>query len=61
MKPEPSGLTRNMIQCLEDFDIPLHLSGNSHKNNFGDDRLTGVEIAKVDEQMQPVPGTAKEN
>jgi len=55
VKPEPSGLTRNMIQCLEDFDIPLHLSETVTKI-FGDDRLTGVEIAKVDEQMQPVPG-----
>lgn len=58
VKPEPSGLTRNMIQCLEDFDIPLHLSETVTKI-FGDDRLTGVEIAKVDEQMQPVPGTEK--
>ena len=58
VKPEPSGLTRNMIQCLEDFDIPLHLS-ETVTRIFGDDRLTGVEIAKVDEQMQPVPGTEK--
>ena len=58
VKPEPSGLTRNMIQCLEDFDIPLYLS-ETVTRIFGDDRLTGVEIAKVDEQMQPVPGTEK--
>ena len=58
VKPEPSGLTRNMIQCLEDFDIPLHLS-ETVTRIFGDDRLTGVEIAKVDEQMQPVPGSEK--
>ena len=37
VKPEPSGLTRNMIQCLEDFDIPLHLS-ETVTRIFGDDR-----------------------
>lgn len=58
VKPEPSGLTRNMIQCLDDFGIPLHLSQTVTKV-FGDQRLTGVEICQVDEKMQPVWGTEK--
>lgn len=55
-KPTPSGLTRNIHQCLNDFDIPLHLS-RTVTRVFGDDRLTGVEIMKVDENMKPVSGT----
>lgn len=58
VKPEPSGLTRNMIQCLEDFHIPLYLSETVTKV-FGEDRLIGVEVCKVDEQMKPIPGTEK--
>lgn len=58
VKPEPSGLTRNMIQCLDDFDIPLHLSETVTKV-FGADRLTGVEVSRVDEHMQPIQGTEK--
>lgn len=56
VKPEPSGLTRNMIQCLDDFQIPLHLS-KTVTRVFGDERLEGVEICTVDEKMQPMPGT----
>lgn len=58
VKPEPSGLTRNMIQCLDDFQIPLYLS-ETVTRVFGEKRLEGVEISKVDEQMQPIPGTKK--
>lgn len=58
VKPEPSGLTRNMIQCLEDYDIPLYLSKTVTKV-FGEERLTGVEISSVDQNMRPVPGTEK--
>lgn len=56
VKPTPSGLTRNLVQCLEDYDIPLHLS-HTVTRVFGTERLTGVEIARVDEHMQPIPGT----
>ncbi|MBR1705148.1 MAG: FAD-dependent oxidoreductase [Clostridia bacterium] len=56
VKPTPSGLARNIQQCLRDFDIPLHLS-HTVTRVFGDDRLTGVEVAKVDEHMKPIPGT----
>lgn len=57
-KPTPSGLTRNLVQCLEDFDIPLYLS-HTVTRVFGEERLTAVEVAQVDEQMKPVPGTAR--
>lgn len=58
VKPTPSGLTRNIHQCLLDFDIPLHLS-TTVTRVFGDERLSGVEVCKVDEKMQPVAGTER--
>jgi len=57
-KSTPSGLTRNISQCLEDFDIPLHLSKTVTKV-YGDDKLTGVEIADVDEKLMPIKGTER--
>lgn len=56
VKSIPSGLTRNIAQCLEDYDIPLHLS-HTVTRVFGEERLSGVEIMKVDEEMKLVPGT----
>ena len=56
VKPTPSGLTRNIHQCLNDYNIPLHLS-HTVTRVFGHDRLTAVEIAKVDDHMQAIPGT----
>ncbi len=58
VKPVPSGLTRNLVQCLEDYDIPLFLS-HTVTRVFGTGRLTGVEIAGVDERMRPIPGTER--
>lgn len=55
-KPTPSGLARNVSQCLWDFDIPLHLS-KTVTRVFGDARLTAVEIASVDTCMCPIDGT----
>lgn len=55
-KSTPSGLTRNIHQCLNDFDIPLYLS-HTVTRVFGVDRLEGVEISKVDEKMTPIKGT----
>jgi thioredoxin reductase len=52
----PSGLSRNIAQCLDDFDIPLHLS-RTVTRIFGDDRVEAVETAAVDEKMRPVAGT----
>lgn len=54
--PTPSGLTRNIHQCLHDYNIPLHLS-HTVTRVFGTDRLTAVEIAQVDEKLKPIPGT----
>lgn len=56
VKPTPSGLTRNLVQCLEDYDIPLYLS-HTVTRVYGTERLTGVEVAKVDESLKPIPGT----
>jgi thioredoxin reductase len=55
-KPTPSGLTRNIVQCLHDFDIPLYTS-RTVTRVFGHARLEGVEISAVDEAMRPIPGT----
>ena len=55
-KPTPSGLTRNVSQCLWDFEIPLHTS-KTVTRVFGDARLNAVEIASVDSRMRPVAGT----
>lgn len=57
-KPTPSGLTRNIHQCLHDFGIPLHLS-KTVTRVFGNERLTAVEICAVDEKMQPIKGTSE--
>ncbi len=55
-KPTPSGLARNLAQCLDDFNIPLHLSTTVTKV-FGQNRLEEIEIAKVDNCMCPIKGT----
>lgn len=55
-KPSPSGLTRNIVQCLEDFDIPLYTS-KTVTRLYGQERLSGVQICDVDEQMNPIKGT----
>lgn len=57
-KSTPSGLTRNIYQCLHDYDIPLHLS-KTVTRVFGADRLTAVEICSVDDKMQPIEGTSE--
>lgn len=54
--PFSNGLTRNMVQCLYDYDIPLHLS-HTITAIHGKDRVTGITAAKVDEHMKPIPGT----
>ena len=55
-KPTPSGLTRNIHQCLHDYGIPLYLS-HTVTRVFGDERLTAVEVSAVDDKMMPIPGT----
>lgn len=59
IQPVPSGLPRNIEQCLNDFDIPLYLS-HTVTDIHGGSRLTGVTVAQVDEHFKPIPGTEKE-
>jgi len=55
VQPYPGGLARNVVQCLNDFNIPLYLS-HAITNIFGNKRLEGVEISPVDEKFIPQPG-----
>lgn len=51
----PGGLTRNVVQCLEDYDIPLRLS-HTVTAVHGRKRVEGVTVCPVDGQMVPIPG-----
>ena len=53
--PYSSGLKRNIVQCLDDFGIPLYLNHTITKIE-GKDRVTGVVVSKVDENRQPIKG-----
>ncbi|HHV62331.1 MAG TPA: FAD-dependent oxidoreductase [Firmicutes bacterium] len=54
--PYPGGLARNVVQCLEDFGIPLYLS-HTVVEIHGRDRVTGVTVARVDSSGDAVPGS----
>ena len=56
LMPYSGGLARNIEQCLNDFNIPLKLS-HTVVQIHGDERLTGVTIAKVDENRRPIAET----
>ena len=56
--PYSGGLMRNIVQCLEDFDIPLYLS-TTVVQIHGKKRVEGVTIAKVDDARNPIPGTER--
>ena len=56
--PYSGGLTRNIVQCLEDFGIPLYLS-TTVVQIHGEKRLEGVTIAQVDERRQPIEETKR--
>lgn len=56
IQPRSSGLSRNIAQCLDDYNIPLLLSHNIKKIH-GKSRIEGVTISRVDEKWQPVSGT----
>jgi NADPH-dependent 2,4-dienoyl-CoA reductase/sulfur reductase-like enzyme len=58
INPAPSGLTRNVYQCLNDYNIPLYLS-HTVTRVFGRDRLEAVEVCAVDENYKPIPETAE--
>ena len=53
LMPYSGGLARNIEQCLNDFNIPLHLS-HTVVNIHGRERLEGVTIARVDENRRPI-------
>lgn len=59
IQPVPSGLPRNIEQCLNDYGIPLYL-GHTISEIHGDSRLTGVTVSQVDGNLRPIPGTEKE-
>lgn len=54
--PYSNGLTRNIVQCLEDYNIPLYLS-HTITEIKGRSRVEGITISKVDEKLRPIPGT----
>ena len=51
-----SGLMRNVVQCLDDYDIPL-LLGHTVTDVEGGEHVTGVKVSKVDDNLRPIPGT----
>ena len=55
--PYSNGLTRNIVQCLEDFGIPLYL-GHSVTAIHGKDRVTGVTVSQVNDRLEVIDGTA---
>ena len=56
--PYSGGLTRNIVQCLEDFGIPLYLS-TTVTQIHGQQRVEGVTVAQVDEKRNAIPGTER--
>ena len=56
LQPYSGGLKRNIVQCLDDYGIPLKLS-HTVTEIHGKERVTGVTISKVDEKFKPIPGT----
>jgi pyruvate/2-oxoglutarate dehydrogenase complex dihydrolipoamide dehydrogenase (E3) component len=56
--PYSSGLSRNIVQCVEDYNIPLYLS-HTVVDIKGERRVESVTIAQVDERWNPIPGTEK--
>jgi thioredoxin reductase len=56
--PYSNGLTRNIVQCLDDFNIPLYLS-HTITQIIGKDTLEKIVIQQVDQHFEPIPGTEK--
>ena len=59
LMPYSGGLKRNIVQCLNDYDIPLKLS-HTVVDIHGKERVTGITLAKVDEKGKSIPGTEEE-
>ena len=56
LMPYSGGLKRNIVQCLDDFGIPLKLS-HTVVDSRGRERVEGITLAQVDERLKPIPGT----
>ncbi len=59
LMPYSGGLKRNIVQCLDDYGIPLKLS-HTVVDIRGKERVTGVTIAEVDENLRPIAGTEED-
>lgn len=59
LMPYSGGLKRNIVQCLDDYGIPLKLS-HTVVDIRGKERVEGVTIAQVDEHLKPIPGTEED-
>jgi NADPH-dependent 2,4-dienoyl-CoA reductase/sulfur reductase-like enzyme len=59
LMPYSGGLKRNIVQCLDDFGIPLKLS-HTVVDIRGKERLTGITLAQVDGKGKPIPGTEED-
>lgn len=59
LMPYSGGLKRNIVQCLNDYNIPLYLS-HTVIDIKGKERVEGIVIAEVDDKRQPIKGTEKE-
>lgn len=55
---KPGGLTRNIVQCLDDYNIPLYLS-HTIINIYGNRRIEGVKVARVDDNLNPIQSSEK--
>ena len=58
LMPYSSGLNRNIVQCLDDYQIPLLLQ-HTVTNIYGKDRLEAVEVSEVNDKFEPISGTEK--
>jgi NADPH-dependent 2,4-dienoyl-CoA reductase/sulfur reductase-like enzyme len=56
--PYLTGLTRNYVQCLQDFNIPLQLQ-HTVQHIYGKDRVEAIEAVRVDERWNPIPGSSE--
>lgn len=59
LMPYSGGLKRNIVQCLNDYDIPLKLS-HTVVDIRGKERLNGITLAQVDDRGKPIPGTEED-
>jgi NADPH-dependent 2,4-dienoyl-CoA reductase/sulfur reductase-like enzyme len=59
LMPHANGLSRNIVQCLHDYDIPLHLS-TTVIGIHGRDRVERITVAPVDEHLQPIAARARD-